>query len=70
MADKDVDMESRAQNMGEQEMGMESRAHHKEKGMDMLNPGMPNFQERYVINPVERQRHKILDAMSNNLQIL
>ncbi len=42
----DMDMEG-MEERGKGDMGMETRGH-KEKGMDMLNPGIPNFQERWV----------------------
>jgi hypothetical protein len=40
----EMDMEG-MEERGKGDMGMETRGH-KEKGMDMLNPGIPNFQER------------------------
>ncbi len=42
----EMDMEG-MEERGKGDMGMETRGN-KEKGMDMLNPGIPNFQERWV----------------------
>ncbi len=48
----DMDMEG-MEERGKGDMGMETRGH-KEKGMDMLNPGIPNFQERWVYTVLEQ----------------